>query len=153
MTCGARCCTMLLLALSIAAAHAGPAPVEEGLRRCAGEGDERQRLACFDALVSALPQFKSDQFGMTGAIARQRDPAVVASAVREALHGTITGLRQSAGGQWVFTLDNSQQWIEAEARPGLHFKVGERVAIEHGALSALWLKADHHRQTRVKRIQ
>jgi hypothetical protein len=27
------------------------------------------------------------------------------------------------------------------------------VQIEHGAMGSLWLAADHHRKTRVKRIQ
>jgi len=157
MTRGARLQILALLVLSVAAARSDADAVSDGLRHCAREGDEHQRLACFDALVKALPQIRSDQFGMSGAIERRRDPAGAATLAEDRAHeslaGTIAGLRQTPGGQWVFTLDNGQQWIEAEPRPGQQFAVGERVQIEHGALGALWLKADHHRQTRVKRIQ
>ena len=147
-----------LVAQSAAAANAGTDPLAEGLRHCAHEADEHQRLVCFDALASALPQIKSDQFGMTADVARRRSPAAApavapaATVADETLAGTIAGLSQSADGKWVFTLDNAQRWIETDPK-GLHFTVGEHVLIAHGALSALWLKADHHRQTRVKRLQ
>lgn len=145
--------TIALLALAIGAAQAGTEPVADGLRRCSRQTDERQRLACFDALVGALPQIRTDQFGMTAEIARKRAPAAAPNSERESLAGKITGLRQAPGGEWIFTLDNGQQWIQAEAQTNIHYSVGEAVQIEHGALSSLWLTADRHRKSRVRRIQ
>jgi len=140
-------------ALLAATAYAGRDPLAEGLRHCALMSDEPQRLACFDALAAALPKIKTDQFGLTGAIAHQREPSTPVVAVQESLQGRITGLRAGAGGNAIFTLDNGQQWIEIQARPGVQFSVGESVQIEYGSMGSLWLKADRHRQTKVKRIQ
>jgi hypothetical protein len=143
---------MLVLALANAPAFAGVEPLADGLRRCSLETDEPKRLACFDAVASALPQIKTDQFGMTVNIAHKRDPAVGFDKT-DVLTGKISGLQEVANGQWIFTLDNGQLWIQTEPKPGMHFSVGEAVRIEQGAMSSLWLAADHHRKTRVKRVQ
>jgi hypothetical protein len=143
---------VLILALPVAAAHAGTEAAADGLRRCSRETDEHQRLACFDALAAALPQIKNDQFGMTAEIAHRRDPAVEYDH-SDVLAGKINGLQEVTSGQWIFTLDNGQLWIQTEPKPGMRFSVGETVQIEHGAMGSLWLAADHRRKTRVKRIQ
>jgi hypothetical protein len=67
--------------------------------------------------------------------------------------GKIAELRQIPAGEWIFTLDNRQVWIEAEPRVNVEFAVGEDVRIEHGAMSSLWLVADQHRRVRVKRLR
>lgn len=126
--------------------------IEDALRRCAKTTDQTQRLACFDALVSTLPQVEADRFGMTVDIERKRDP-LAAQAKDAVLGGKIAGLRQAPTGEYSFTLDNGQVWIEAERRPNVNFAVGEDVRIEHGAMSSLWLVADQHRKVRVKRVQ
>jgi hypothetical protein len=128
-------------------------PLADGLRRCSLETDEGKRLACFDALASALPKIKSDQFGMTVDIARKRDPAANPASENESLPGKIAALQEAPRGEYIFTLDNGQMWIQAEQRSNIRFAVGEAVQIEHGAMGSLWLAADHHRKTRVKRIQ
>jgi hypothetical protein len=126
--------------------------LDDALRRCASISDQTQRLGCFDALVSALPQVEADRFGMTAAIERTRDPHAVLT--KDAvLQGKIVGLAQAPGGEWSFTLDNRQVWVEAEPRPNVRFAVGEDVHIEHGAMSSLWLVADQHRRVRVKRLE
>lgn len=144
---------MLLLALASAPVPAGIEPVSDGLRRCSLETDAQKRLACFDALVSALPKIQSDQFGMTVDIARKRDPVAIAKGENESLTGKIAALQEAPRGEYIFTLDSGQIWIQAESRPSIHFQVGETVQIERGAMGSLWLAADHHRKTRVKRIQ
>jgi hypothetical protein len=128
-------------------------PLADGLRRCSIETAEAKRLACFDALASALPKIESDQFGMTANIARKRDPAAVAKSENDSLPGKIAALQEAPRGEYIFTLDNGQIWIESEARSAVRFAVGEAVQIERGAMGSLWLAADHHRKTRVKRIQ
>jgi hypothetical protein len=144
---------MLILALASAPVLAGIEPVADGLRRCSLETDEQKRLACFDSLVSALPTIKSDQFGMTVDIARKRDPVAVTRSENESLAGKIAALRESPRGEYIFTLDNGQLWLQAEPRSSIQFEVGDAVRIEHGAMGSLWLTADHHRKTRIKRIQ
>ena len=68
------------------------------------------------------------------------------------LDAKIAGLRQGSHGEYTFTLDNGQVWVEQEFRPGERFSVGEAVQIKHGFLGSLWLSASDHRMTRVKRI-
>lgn len=143
---------MLVLALAGAPVVAGIEPVSDGLRRCSMETDEQKRLACFDALANALPKIQSDQFGMTVDIARKRDPVAVTRSESESLSGKIAALQEAPHGEYIFTLESGQIWIQAESRPSTRFAVGETVQIEHGAMGSLWLAADHHRKTRVKRI-
>jgi hypothetical protein len=141
----------LFLAASWLPALAGAENLDDALRRCARESDPAQRLACFDAVVSSLPQLEADRFGITADIEHQRDPAVQ-PAKDQVLSAKIAGLRRAPEGEWIFTLDNRQVWVQAEATPNLQFAVGEGVHIEHGAMSSLWLVADKHRKVRVKRL-
>jgi hypothetical protein len=131
---------------------AGAENLDDALRRCARESDRAQRLGCFDAIVGTLPQVEADRFGMTADIERKRDGAAVQQAKDEVLSGKISELRQTPQGELIFTLDNRQVWIQAEANSKFQFVVGEEVRIEHGAMSSLWLVADKHRKVRVKRL-
>lgn len=143
---------MLAVALASAPVFAAIEPIADGLRRCSLQTDEQKRLACFDALASALPKIQSDQFGMTADIERKRDPVAVSKSENESLSAKIAALIEAPRGGYIFTLDNGQIWIQAELRSNIRFEVGDAVQIEHGAMSSLWLAADHHRKTRVKRI-
>jgi hypothetical protein len=153
MTSSAYRSLALLLAARCLPALAGPENLDDALRRCAKESDQAQRLACFDAIVRILPQVEADRFGMTADIKHKRDPMAVQQAKDEVLTGKISELRQAPHGEWIFTLDNRQVWVEAEARPDIQFAAGEDVHIEQGAMSSLWLVADKHRKVRVKRLQ
>ncbi len=144
---------LLVLALASTPVLAAIEPLADGLRRCSLETNGQNRLACFDVLASALPKIETDRFGMTVDIARKRDPAANPKSENESLPGKISALQEAARGEYIFTLDNGQIWIQAEARSAVRFAVGEAVQIEHGAMGSLWLAADHHRKTRVKRIQ
>jgi hypothetical protein len=144
---------LLCLAASCLPALVSADNLDDALRRCAKTSDQAQRLACFDAIVSTLPQVEADRFGMTVDIERKRDPLSVQQAKDGVLSGKIAGLWQTPQGEWTFTLDNRQVWIEAQPRPNIEFAVGEDVHIEHGAMSSLWLVADQHRRVRVKRLQ
>ena len=146
---------VLLLAVSVLPlAAAGAEPLSDGLQRCARETDEHLRLKCFDDLAASLPQRKRDEFGMTAAVAERKDPSAAKAPLidPESLDAKIVGLRQGSHGEYTFTLDNGQVWVEQEFRPGEHFSVGEAVQIKHGFLDSLWLSASAHRMTRVKRI-
>jgi hypothetical protein len=143
---------MLAVAVASAPVFAAIEPLADGLRRCSLETDEQKRLACFDALASALPKIQSDQFGITADIERKRDPVAVSKSENETLSAKIAALIEAPRGGYIFTLDNGQIWIQAELRSNIRFEVGDAVQIEHGAMSSLWLAADHHRKTRVKRI-
>lgn len=145
---------LLLLALWVLPLDASAEPLSDGLQRCARETDEHLRLKCFDELAASLPQRKRDQFGRTAAVAERKDPSAAKAPLidPEVLDAKITGLRQGSHGEYTFTLDNGQVWVEQESRPGVRFSVGEVVQIKHGTMSSLWLSASSRRMTRVKRI-
>jgi len=124
----------------------------DGMRRCATQTDQTLRLACFDALASSLPKLEADKFGMNAEIAQKREPPEKRWVKDDMLTGKIRALREAPHGQLIFTLDNDQVWIQDEPSPNLRFSVGDAIHIEHGALSSLWLVADHGRKTRVKRL-
>jgi hypothetical protein len=112
--------------------------LSDGVRRC--------------AVASSLPKIEVDQFGMTADVAHKRNPEVFRPQQSAQITGKIVALREGTGGRLIFTLDNGQVWAQAESRPNIRFAVGDAVHLEHGAMSSLWLAADHERKTRVKRI-
>ena len=128
-----------------ASAGASPGKLEDALRHCSEQSEPAERLSCFDALVKTLPAVKADQFGLTSDIKERRDPVAAQASKEETLAARIADLRHAAHGEWIFTLDNQQVWVEAEAHPNIEFSAGESVRIEHGAMSSLWLVADKHR--------
>jgi hypothetical protein len=144
---------LLCLAVSCTCGRVSADNLDSALRQCAKMIDQAQRLVCFDAIVSRLPQVEADRFGMTADIEHKRDPLAAQQAKSAVLGGKIEGLRQAPHGEWTITLDNRQVWIEAEPRASIEFVVGEEVYIEHGAMSSLWLVADAHRKVRVTRLQ
>jgi hypothetical protein len=143
---------LILLVPACVPAFGATEALSDELRHCARESDQTQRLACFDALASSLPKIEADQFGMTADVAQKRNPGTFRPQQNEALTGKIIALREGAEGRLIFTLDNGQVWAQAESRPSIRFAVGDAVRLEHGAMSSLWLAADHDRKTRVKRI-
>jgi hypothetical protein len=64
----------------------------------------------------------------------------------------IRSVRENAQGLLVFSLDNDQVWIQDQPSFNIRYSAGEQVRIEHGALTSLWLVADHGRKTRVRRV-
>jgi hypothetical protein len=69
------------------------------------------------------------------------------------LTAKIVSVTENARGLLIFSLDNNQVWIQDQPSTNIRFDTGETVRIEHGALTALWLAADHGRKTRVKRLR
>jgi hypothetical protein len=163
---------LLLLSVVCAPALGATDPLAEGIRRCAAQADQIQRLACFDALASSLPELEADKLGMTPDIERRRDTArqkelasgsghieqnaAAAAAKQQAGADNVTAkilsVRENARGLLIFSLDNNQVWVQDQPSPSISFAAGETVHIEHGAMSSLWLAAGHGRKTRVKRV-
>ncbi len=131
-------------------------PLDEGLRKCARETDQSQRLACYDALAGTLPKVEADRVGMTADIAQKREqkrePVEKRAAPPETLTAKIRSVRENSHGQLIFSLDNDQVWIQDQPSSNIRFSAGDEIRIEHGALTSLWLVADHGRKTRVRRL-
>ena len=152
------CCTApLLLILAGSPALAATEPLADGLRRCAREVDREQRLVCFDALVKSLPKVEADQFGMTAAIAQQREPAAAAAHPAEpaVLPATIAALQEGLGGVWIFTLDNGQVWRQLEGDTTVLPRTeSATVRISRGALGSYDLNVvGRNASYRVMRLQ
>ncbi len=152
MRAGVRLFLLLSMTIAIAPVWAMSDSLTDGVRRCAAQSDQTQRLACFDALAATLPKIDADRFGMTADIANKRDPDSERLARESVLPGKIVSLGQGPRGEYIFTLDNGQVWIQSEVEQNKKFAVGDAVHIEHGAMGSLWLAADRSRKTRVKRI-
>jgi hypothetical protein len=148
----ARTWAGLLLAAAIQTAAAAGDTLADGMRRCSGQTDQAQRLACFDTLVGTLPQIEADRVGLTAEIARKRDPQAQQRTEEAVLQGKIAALRLGPRGEYIFTLDNQQVWMQMQVETNKTFVLGETVRIEHGAMGSLWLAADKNRMTRVRRI-
>jgi hypothetical protein len=146
---GLLCGCLLLVS---APAWSLPDPLAAGLKKCSAEADQDRRLACFDALVATLPKVEADSFGMTANIVHKRDPVAEREQDSAVLPGKIVALSQTPKGEFIFTLDNQQVWIQAQAEPSKRFVVGDVVHIEHGSMGTWWLAGDKARKTRVKRI-
>jgi hypothetical protein len=165
---------LLALAGLCVPAFAVTDPLDGGVRKCASVTDQTQRLACFDALAASLPKVEADRIGMTAAIDQKRkaaaaspvagvntappgNPVTAANTAPPPDGGTLTAkivsVTENARGVLIFLLDNNQVWIQDQPSFSIRFDAGETVRIEHGALTALWLAADHGRKTRVKRLR
>jgi hypothetical protein len=144
--------SLVLMLAALQSVAATPDSLGDGMRKCAQESDTTQRLQCFDTLAASLPKLQADKFGMTADIAHKRDPVEAKEAKVESLTGKIVALRQAPRGELIFTLDNDQVWIQSEPGGRTDFLIGDSVRIEHGALSALFLAANHGRRTKVKRV-
>lgn len=152
---------MVLPILLGAPAFAVADALDMGVRKCAAVPDQTARLACYDALAASLPAIEADRIGMTRQLEEKRKAAPApASAIAlapvaasKSLTAKIVSAQENNRGLFVFSLDNDQVWVQDQPSINLRFNTGETVHIEHGALSALWLTADHGRKVRVKRLR
>jgi hypothetical protein len=153
MTRSAACVVLLCLAAAVQPAFAVPDRLSDGMRKCGSETDATRRLACYDALNNTLPKIEADRMGLTAEIAQKREPPEKRATLTppETLKAKIRAVQENSRGQLIFSLDNDQTWMQDQPSP-FRFKAGEDVRIEHGALTSLWLVADHGRKTRVRRI-
>jgi hypothetical protein len=65
----------------------------------------------------------------------------------------ITALSSAADGREIFTLDNSQVWMELEPEATVEPRVGESVEISRGWLGSYWLSLPTRRGCKVTRLR
>lgn len=153
MTRSTACMVLLCLAAAVQPVFALPDTLGDGMRKCGREADATRRLACYDALNNTLPKIETDRMGLTAEIAQKREPpAKQATLAPQTLTAKIRSVQENSRGLLIFSLDNDQSWIQDQPSTHFSFKAGDGVRIEHGALTSLWLVADHGRKTRVRRI-
>lgn len=66
---------------------------------------------------------------------------------------TISSLTKNGHGKWNITFDNGQKWQQKDS-VRLNLKVGQRVVLTKGALSAVYLQKEHtKKRIKVKRLK
>lgn len=132
------------------------------LLRCAGQGDDAQRLACYDKLAARyqgqaasdggeasgprVPEAEAEEwFGMESRAASSGLDEVRANVV-----GGFTGW----DGRTQFELDNGQVWVQTTADRFRHTGADLPVVIRRGALGGFLLSPDGlKRSVRVRRVR
>ena len=156
---------LLPLAFAVLAAQAagGDAP-----QRCAGIGDDRSRLACYDAIfrkpaasaasaavpaaagtasASASPE---TDFGLTEAAKRARDPQ---QEMLESITGTVAAVGRRPAGELIVTLENGQVWTQVTVDQRARVAAGDTVTIRKAALGSHLLDTQGRYATRVRRVK
>lgn len=176
------CTSMLFVFFLVAAVSASAAAeVELNLQACAAEGDDRRRLACYDAEVARLrrgaaetsarqpentgeapPQRSraqgksdtvSDEFGMTPALARSMKGKEEGSKEPDSIAAVITRIDEKPYGERILYLDNGQVWEENSRNRNLPLAVGDEIAVKSAAFGAYKLIGPGGKRfTRVRRI-
>jgi len=119
------------------------AAADATLADCRGIADDRERLACYDALAgragaASPPPTAEDLFGHdaveSAAIAR----AAAGIGDTQAIVATVTQARRNAYGRLVIVLGNGQTWEQIDAT-ALSLKAGAQVRIRRAALDSYLL--------------
>lgn len=159
------------------AAHAQDAdtprvPVLQQLYDCRAIADPAERLACYDARVTALQTAET-----------ARDIRVVdREQVRETRRGlfgislggignifgggdddddgvdqigaTLSAIQRDGSGHWVYTLDNGQVWVQTDgSAPGRSPRVGQAVVVRRASLGSFMISIEGRPGVRVRRAR
>jgi len=167
---------LLTLVAWICSAHAadGGSP-----QKCAAIGDDRGRLACYDgifrasagsvpagegagtsavaaaATTAARPAAAAppDDFGLTEAAKRARDPERAKEEMPESIVGTVAAVGRRPAGELVVTLENGQVWTQVGVDQRARVAAGDTVTIKRGALGSYMLVTESRYATRVRRAK
>jgi hypothetical protein len=150
---------LLLAGLLTPPAH-GEAAFPARVRGCAELADDRERLACFDA-IAADSGVTGDAPYETATVRAdpERDFGVetlppgfdAAGDAVDVIASRIEDLQRRPHGEYVFELANGQRWTQLESGRA-RYRTGQRVTIERTTLGAYMLSTDQGRATRVRRL-
>ena len=159
----------LALAVLTAQAAGGDTP-----QRCAGIGDDRSRLACYDAIFrkpaasaasTAVPGTAAGtvatpaatnpeaDFGLTEAAKRARDPQKAQQEMPESITGKVATVGRRPTGELTVTLENGQVWTQVTVDQRARVAAGDTVTITKAALGSHLLETQSRYATRVRRVK
>lgn len=168
---------IVLAAMAMAGAPAmarkipeGPPPAQiNSLLACQAITDQMQRLACFDRTVAEIgtavankdlvvfdregvKRTKKGLFGFgipnLGIFGDEDDSVEV-----KQIEGTIAGLSHNGDGGWVIRLEDGSRWTQVDTKPVFFDpRVGEKVVVKRGALTAFFMNIAGRPGFKVKRI-
>jgi hypothetical protein len=152
-----------------AQAAGGDAP-----QRCAGIGDDRSRLACYDAIfgkpsasaastadpaaatgTASAPAAASPEtdFGLTEAAKQARDPKKAKDEMPESITSMVAAVGHRPGGELTVTLENGQVWTQVTVDQRARVAAGDTVTIKKAALGSHLLVTQGRYATRVRRVK
>lgn len=166
---------LLGLVVWISSGHAadGASP-----QQCATIDDDRQRLACYDGIYRApagpvaaagagatvaaeaattavppAPVAPSDDFGLTEAAKRARDPELAKETMPESITATVAAVGRRPAGELIVTLENGQVWTQVSVDQRARVAAGDSVTIRRAALGSFMLVTQSRYATRVRRAK
>ena len=98
----------------------------------------------------AVPQ---DDFGLTEAAKRAREPEESREKLPESISGTVEKVVRRPAGEFVVTLENGQVWTQLQVEPRARISVGDTVTIKKAALGSYLLVTANRYATRVRRVK
>ncbi len=147
-----------------------PPAIYTDLVACKSIADADQRLACYDARVTALETAQASNeviiadreqvrearrsvFGLTLPRIKLFDGNSEKGDNVDEIEATITSVSKSRNGKWFFKLEDGALWQQTEARPSkTPPKEGDTVVIKRGALGSFLAKLNGGRSFKVIRI-
>jgi bacillopeptidase F (M6 metalloprotease family) len=160
------CCAIVTSLLVMPAVLAKQISLSEKIDACGEISDNQLRLSCFDQLSNGNIQVTKSvepSIQKSAQLSNQQIDAFAKEQVKSSeseqakvinsISATVDKLSQTVYGQWKITFKNGQKWQQKDtARFSL--KVGQRVIITKGALSAIYLKKEgSNKRIKVKRLK
>lgn len=165
---------LVLAASPTVAAAAGT----ETPQQCAKVGDDAARLACYDrifrgagasrdatstatasavaagaAAPGATVSNTKDDFGLTEAAKRARDPEKAKVEMPDSVTDKVASVGHKLTGEMVVTLANGQVWVQIESDSRARVGVGQTVTIRKASLGSYLMVGPDKIATRVRRTK
>lgn len=105
------------------------------------------------AAIAPAAATPSDDFGLTEAAKRARDPERAKDEKSEGVTATVAAVARRPAGELLVTLDNGQVWTQVDVDQRARVVVGDTVSIKRGALSSYLLVTQSRYATRVRRVK
>lgn len=107
------------------------------------------------AASAAAPAATSpqDDFGLTEAAKRAREPEETRGKLLDSISGTVAKVARQPAGELILTLENGQVWTQLEVDPRARVAVGDTVTIRKAALGSHLLVTANRYATRVRRVR
>lgn len=94
-----------------------------------------------------------DEFGLTEAAKRARDPEKAKEEMPESITEKVTSVGHRPTGELVVTLANGQVWLQIESGSRAKVGAGQTVTIKKASLGSYLMVAPDRIATRVRRIK
>ena len=94
-----------------------------------------------------------DEFGLSEAAKRARDPEKAKEIMPEQISAKVTKVGNRPTGELVVTLESGQVWVQIETVSKAMVKAGDTVTIKKAALGSYMLVAPNRVATRVRRVR